>query len=184
MTKKETEKVEEINTKNPEVTNPEVIPPIEKIEEEEVPTVEDLQVKIDKLTLKLTNKTEEAKRVHDALDDIKKAEKEKAQEELSEIDKLQVQLDEKSKALLESQASLKEMKLNEQRINIAAKVGLPSVLSLRIQGETPEEMEEDARALLEGLPKKQARIPVTKPDASITTKPEKSVAEQLAALDL
>ena len=183
MTKKVTEKVEEINVKNPEVTNPEIIPPpVEKIEVE-VPTVEDLQETIDKLTLKVANKTEEAKRVHGKLEAFEKAEKEKGLDDLSEIGKLQAQLSEKDAALLEAKTSLKKMKLNEQKINIAAEVGLPAVLSLRIQGETPEEMEEDARALMEGLPKKQARIPVTLPGEN-ASKPERSVAEQLNDLGL
>lgn len=184
MTKEETEKV--LVRKNPVTTDPETIPPVEKIEGKkkvEVPKVEDLQEEVKKLTLKVKNKSEEAKRVHDKLESFEKAEKVKGLADLSEIDKLKVQLDEKSNALLESQTSLKEMKLNEQKINIAAEVGLPAVLSLRIKGETPEEMKADAQALVEGLPKKQARIPVTLPGEN-ATKPEESVSEALNRLGL
>jgi hypothetical protein len=40
--------------------------------------------------------------------------------------------------------------------NIAAKVGLDSRLADRIKGETPEEMEADAKSILEMLPKQKA----------------------------
>ena len=184
MTKKETEKVEERNIKNPEVTNPEVIPPpVEKIEEKEekVPKVEDLQKEIKTLNRKVVNKTEEAKRVHDKLDAFEKADKERELEDLSEIDKLKAELDEKSTALLETQTSLKEKTLNEQKMKVAADAELPPILALRIRGETPEEMEEDARALKEGLKKRPLQISVTNPGNNATPI-QKSVKERLCLL--
>ena len=99
------------------------------------------------------------------------------------MEKLQKQISEKDNAVLELQSKLDEMKLNEQKINIAAEVGLPSILSLRIQGATPEEMKADAQKILEGLPIKQAPIPTTSPGHKAVPT-EKSVAEQLSDLGL
>lgn len=63
-------------------------------------------------------------------------------------------------ALQKAEAHAKELEariaqIERQRVQaeVAAKVGLPAILASRLQGETPEEMEEDAKAIIETLPK-------------------------------
>lgn len=52
-----------------------------------------------------------------------------------------------------AKAQAETLRLSMLRKDIAAKVGLPAVLVDRLQGDTPEDIEADAKALLESLPK-------------------------------
>lgn len=52
-----------------------------------------------------------------------------------------------------AQAQAKALELAMLRKDIATKVGLPAVLIDRLQGDTPETIEADAKALIESLPK-------------------------------
>jgi phage terminase Nu1 subunit (DNA packaging protein) len=89
-----------------------------------------------------------------------KAEEERRQAELTDLQKAQ----EKAAKL---EAELKAKDVSILRRDIAAKVGLPAVLADRLKGETLEEIEADATALLETLPKadqkKQSTINPTNP---------------------
>ena len=58
--------------------------------------------------------------------------------------------------LTQAQAKARELELGKQRSDVAAKVGLPVALADRLRGETPEEMETDAKAMLAALPKPAA----------------------------
>ena len=178
---KETEKVEE---EIKEVENPKEEPKgeIPEVNEQDV-TLDNLQKEIDKLTRSLVNKTEEAERVHNKLSKLEQKEQDDKLAEMSEIEKLQAQISEKDAALLKAQEELNQKTLNEQKLNIAAKVGLPEVLTYRLQGETPEEMEADAQAIMEGLPKRQVRLPVTNPGDNASRDTE-SVADALKRLGM
>ena len=89
------------------------------------------------------------------------AEKRKREEaELSELDKAR-------KRLAELEAQVKNQTLAQMRREVAASVGLPPALADRIHGETPEEMEADAKSMLEALPKPVAN----KPSPGIVTNP-------------
>lgn len=58
--------------------------------------------------------------------------------------------------LAAAEQEAKALRLNQERRAVADRVGLPAALADRLQGETPEEMEADARGLLAALPKPAA----------------------------
>ena len=58
--------------------------------------------------------------------------------------------------MAEAEAKARELELNALRRAAAEKVGLPGALADRLRGETPEEMEADAKSVLAALPKPQA----------------------------
>lgn len=55
-----------------------------------------------------------------------------------------------------AEAKTRELELTQARRAAAEKVGLPAALADRLRGETPEEMEADAKAVLGALPKPAA----------------------------
>lgn len=126
----------------------------EKTEKGKKPTIEELQKEIESLNRSLTNKTEEASRVHEKLTKFEQAEEEKRLAELSETEKLQNQITEKSNELTRAQQELEQLKLDNQKREIANEVGLPAEFALRIKGATPEEMGEDAKSMLDAMSKK------------------------------
>lgn len=66
--------------------------------------------------------------------------------EMTELQKAQ-------KRAEEAEARAAKLERESLQREIAAKVGLPAKLATRLQGETAEEMEADAKAILEDLPK-------------------------------
>lgn len=77
---------------------------------------------------------------------FEEAEKARQEAELSEVEKLQ-------KRLAETEAKAKQIERENLQRQVAAKMQLPEALALRLQGDTAEEMEADAKTLLESLPK-------------------------------
>lgn len=86
----------------------------------------------------------------------------KAKQEEAEMTELQ----KVTKRAQELEAQLKAAQRATTANSIAAKVGLPAVFADRLKGETPEEMEADAKAILEALPK-----PAQKPTQPGPTNP-------------
>ena len=76
--------------------------------------------------------------------------------EMTEVEKLNQQL-------AEAQSRLKHAERIENQRAAAEKVGLPAPFAKRIMGETPEEMEADAKEILESLPKPEKRPPPINP---------------------
>ncbi len=108
---------------------------------------------------------------------LEKAEEERRQAELTDLQKAQ---DKAAKAEAELQAT----KLAIVRRDVAAKVGLPAVLADRLKGETAEEIEADANALLETLPKSEKKVPSINPtNPGGATQPE-TLAQQKQRLHL
>jgi hypothetical protein len=91
-------------------------------------------------------------------DELTAEEVKRKEAELSEAQKL-------AKRLEETEAELKQLRISEMRRAVAAKVELPLVFADRLVGETPEELEADAKKLLEALPKapKTPNIGATNP---------------------
>lgn len=87
-------------------------------------------------------------------EELSAAEQQRREAEMTEIQKLQVQLE-------KAQAELKEARLTELRQQIAAKVDLPLIFADRLHGETPEELEADAKKIMEALPKVPKPPPVS-----------------------
>lgn len=107
--------------------------------------------------LKEANKEAASRRKR--LEELEAADKQKKDAEMSELEKLQKKVQE-----AESKAAKLEREAHQREV--AAKVGLPAAFANRIQGETPEDMETDAKALLEAMPK-----PAQKPNPQNPTNP-------------
>jgi hypothetical protein len=99
----------------------------------------------------------DAKKAFDKLTRLEAKEKERADAELSETEKLKQKL-----AEVESRAAAAERRALCQKI--AAETGLPALLAERLQGEDEEGMRADAAKLLETLPKAE---PAKKPAAPV-----------------
>lgn len=101
------------------------------------------------LIRKQREELKQAKKAAAELERYKQAEEVRKQAEMSETDRLKAELE-------RAQGELKAKTVRTMQIEVAAKLGLPAALSDRLHGETLEEMEEDAKAILEVLPKKPA----------------------------
>lgn len=111
--------------------------------------------------LKEANKEAAARRK--ALEAYEADKKAREEAEMTDLQKAQ-------KRLAELEGALKATELKDRKRAIADKVGLPAVLASRLQGETEEELEVDAKALLETLPKPAKASPgvVTNPGSGAT----------------
>ena len=98
---------------------------------------------------KLREEAKQAKKAAAELERYRKMEEERKQAEMSETDRLKAELE-------RAQSGLKAKTVRTMQIEVAAKLGLPAALSDRLKGETLEEMEEDAKAILEVMPKQKA----------------------------
>ena len=118
-------------------------------------------------TIKKLRENEKALKKQAAeLERYRKMEEERKQAEMSETERLQAELD-------KARGELKAKTVRTMQIEVAAKVGIPAALSDRLKGETPEEMEEDAKAILEMLPKQKAA-----PNTGATNPGEKAGANE------
>ena len=122
---------------------------VEQPQTTETLTAEELHKALAEAQRSLKNKSEEATRVHAKLQRFEAAEEERRKAELSEIERLKLDLE-------QAQTKARQAELSALKREIADKTGLPAALALRLTGETPEALEADAKALLEALPKKTA----------------------------
>lgn len=99
--------------------------------------------------------------------ELEDAEAKRKEAEMSELEKAQ-------KKTAELEAELKASKLAILRRDVAEKAGLPAALVDRLRGETPEELEADAKALLEIIPKSKEppKIAATNPGGASTGETE------------
>jgi hypothetical protein len=114
------------------------------------------------------------KKLRPAEKDLTKAQKELETYKLKEAEEAKAKLSEVERLKFEKQEAdqkVRELTLKEQRREIAEKVKLPFALADRIKGETPEEMEADAKALFESLPKPIPKTGITNPGAQATETP-------------
>lgn len=119
------------------------------------------------LIRKQREELKQAKKAAAELERYKKMEEERKQAEMTESERLKAELD-------RMQGELKAKTVRTMQIEVAAKLGLPAALSDRLHGETLEEMEEDAKAILEVLPKQKAapNTGTTNPGGSAKTEPD------------
>jgi hypothetical protein len=106
------------------------------------------QATIEKLRLQLKDVEKRAKKA----DELEAAEAKRKEAEMSDLEKAQ-----KKTAELESE--LKSTKLAILRRDVAERVGLPATFVDRLKGETPEDLEADAKALLDAFPKSDKQAP-------------------------
>ena len=118
----------------------------------------DLAAELEKTRLALKAANKEAADRRKRLDELEAAESKRKEGEMSELDKL-------NKRLQEAEAKLKAKERADAQRAVAEKVGLPAAFAERLQGETLEELEADAKKLLEVIPKapKQPNINPTNP---------------------
>lgn len=79
-------------------------------------------------------------------DDYEAAEQQRKDAELSEVDKLR-------KKLSETEAALTARTREALQRDVAARVGIPASLASRLAGDTAEDMEKDAKAILDEIQK-------------------------------
>lgn len=108
---------------------------------------------------KLRRENRDLEKARKRLDALEKAEQERKQSEMSELEKAQQRL-----AQVEAEANA--LKLKDLQRQAAEKAGLPAALASRLQGATLEELELDATALAETLPKPQPKTPPPIPAAN------------------
>lgn len=139
-----TEKQEKVETTEPVEAE---IAEQETPEAQEEPTPEAIAAELEDTRKALAKANREAAQRRKKLETYEKADQERKEAELSEMEKLQ-------KQLADREAKLNELNLKELQRSIAEDVGLPPALAKRIQGDNEESMREDAKALLEAMPKK------------------------------
>jgi myosin heavy subunit len=126
-------------------------------------TLDELKAENERLARHAANKEEEADRLHKKVEAYDKKEQDKLDAEKSELQKEKERV-----ASLETEN--KRLKTESLKQSIATKLGLPESLALRLQGETPEEIEKDAKEILETLPKKTAVTNPTNPGGGAEAK--------------
>jgi hypothetical protein len=132
------------------------------------------QARIEELERHAKNKEEEAARVQKKLAAFEKAEADRKQAEMTDAEKLTARL----KELENESRTYKRIELQRR---VAEKVGLPSNLASRLIGETEEEIETDAKALLETLPKAAPKTPGINTTNPGETEPIQETYEQVKA---
>lgn len=120
-----------------------------------VETTETLKAEVERLQKALHERNKEEASRRKKLEELEAAEQKRAEAEMTELQKAQ-------KEAAEFKEQLANEKLARMRLEVAKKAGLPDVFTDRLRGETPEELEDDAKAILEALPK-AAKNPVLNP---------------------
>ena len=172
-----TAKVEEKEIKEPEQKESKAA----KVEEKKVSTegLDNPDGALD-LIKKLRKESDEKQK---ELDKLLKEKTEREKDELSAIEKAELERDEFEEKYKETNAELEQVKLNNLKREIAEGVGLPPAFAQRITGATPEEMEADAKVLLDAMPK-QAKISTTSPGPNAFVSTNETDAERRKRLGL
>ena len=108
-------------------------------------------------------------------EELSEAEKKRKEAEMTELQKLQAELE-------KAQAELKAAKLAELKRSVAAKVELPLIFADRLIGETEKDLEDDAKRILEALPKVPKPPPVSPTSPGAGARQGETVAEQRARI--
>ncbi len=151
---------------------PVVIPKVEPIEPVE-PTPAEPEHDAEFWKAKASAIDAENKKAIKRLAALEAKEKERTDAELSELDKAK-------KHIAELEAEIKAQARRELQRKVAEKVKLPLVFADRIQGETEEEMEADAIALLAAMPAQVApKLAPTNPSQPQTGETEAEKRKRL-----
>ena len=124
---------------------------------------------------KLRAENKEAAKAKKRLDELEAEKKSKDEAEMTELQKTQ-------KRLADIEAKNKAYERTDAQRKAAEKAGLPAALASRLQGETPEELEADAKALLETLPKPTKPAPGINPTQPSNAQHGETDAQKLARL--
>jgi hypothetical protein len=129
---------------------------------------ESLEARIARMEAALKKANHEAAKYRKQAETFEQAEAKRKEAELSEMEKLQ-------KRLAETEAEANRLKLESLQRQAAEKAGIPLALAERLKGATLEELEADALALAETLPKSTKTPPTvaaTNPGANADGKGE------------
>lgn len=104
----------------------------------------------------LRAEAKELKATKKRLEELEKAEQARKEAELTEVEKA-------TKRAEQAEAEMKALKQKDMQRTAAEKIGLPSQFAERLQGQTPEELEADAKLLLDAMPKPSGKTNITNP---------------------
>ena len=135
-------------------------------------TVEELKARLEEAERRAKNKADEADRHFKKLAKFEQEEAKRKEAEMTEIERA-------NKRQQELENEVRQLKISKLQHDIAAKVGLPAIYADRLKGETPEELEADAKLLLEAQPKQKAA-----PNAGATNPGEQASKEETRAQKL
>ena len=114
--------------------------------EPKVETAEELKARLAEVERQLANKKDEAERLHKKTEKYEKEEADRLKAQMTELERANAERD-------EAKRLLGELQIKETKRAIAEKTGLPLSFADRLQGATPDELEADAKKLLEAMPK-------------------------------
>lgn len=135
-------------------------------------TVEELKARLDEAERRAKNKADEAERHFKKLAKFEQEEAKRKEAEMTELELA-------NKRSQELEAKVRQLEISRLQHDIAAKVGLPFVWADRLKGETPEELEADAKSILEAQPKQKAA-----PNAGATNPGEQATKDETRAQKL
>jgi len=124
-------------------------------------TVDQLKAENERIARALKEANNEAAKRRKKLEEYEKQELTRQQAELTEAEKLKSELD-------QVRAELKTSRLTELKRSIAAEVGLPDAFIPRLMGEEAQDIREDAKKLLEAIPKPKPTPSPTNPGQAAT----------------
>lgn len=131
------------------------------------------QEAFDKMQKALKEANKEAAQRRKIIEQYEAKEKEKRDAELSEIEKA-------NKRAEEAEAKAQRLERESLQRKSAEAIGLPSAFAERIKGSTLEEMQEDAKQLLEAMPNKVApKLQANNPGSQPAGESDKEKRERL-----
>ena len=154
------------------------MPEVEQQEQAQEQTAEKVELskaEFDKMAAALKEANKEAAARRKRLEQLEAEEAKRKEAELTETEKA-------TKRAQELEAKLKAYERAEAQRRVAEKTGLPHALATRLMGETDEDMEADAKALLESLPKPEKPTPGIQPTNPPTGTKAKTEAERKAEI--
>jgi hypothetical protein len=119
----------------------------------ETPDAAKLQAQLAQVQDALKKVNREAAERRKKLDEYEAAEAARKEADLSETEKMSKRLAEAERKAQEAEQRAQAASVAVLRRDIAAKLNVPALLADRLRGETPEDIEADAKLLLAGLPK-------------------------------
>lgn len=113
---------------------------------QETPQGKATEQEIEEIRAALKKANAEAAKYRKQASAFEEAEQKRKEAEMSEMEKLQ-------KQLADAQAQAAALQRETLQRKVASEMGLPEALALRLQGDDEEAMKEDAKTILESLPK-------------------------------
>ena len=138
------------------------------------PPTESLEERIERMATALKKANSEAAKYRKQAEAFEQEKRSREEAELSELEKA------KRKAE-EAEAQLKAERLSRMQLEAATKIGLPSKLASRLHGETLEELEEDAKAILSELPAPAGEQKKTPPSTKVTNPGDRAALHETDA---